>query len=61
MVYVVFYTGDTISQSVLCLLPDLSLDNGDTEGGGKADHGEKRSRYDNAELTFYLDKWKRLY
>ena len=52
MVYAVFYPGDTVPQSVLCLLPGLPLDDGDTEGGGKEDHGEKSGGSSSAEMSF---------
>ena len=41
MVYAVLYSGDTISQSILCVLPDLPLVDKGAERRGEADHGKE--------------------
>ncbi len=41
MVYAVLYSGDTVSQSILCVLPDLPLVDKGAERRGEADHGKE--------------------
>ena len=61
MVYTVFYSGDTVPQGILCVLPCLPLVDEGAERRGEADYGKELSTFSGQMIKVILRLKKNKY